>query len=665
MGHARGWVRALHALVAWDAVELAGRAAEHGHDAQAFGHLTLSHLPWLDAVLPAPNPAAMLVIRLLLAWLAGLVALGLTRAPLRRLVAGLWWTSLLWSQLEGFQHQVLVGWMLAACALPASLDAPPVGRLSLPRVLSWQMALLYVWTAIAKLGPGWRGGDVPMAVFADAAIGDLVSWAAQALTVPERSLWSMAGPVAAGAELVVAVGFAARRQPIRSLGLVVGVLLHATISVAPLRVGLFVGYLGLASWLLWPVSWQAACASAVATVGRALVGLGRGLMPASLVAPGARGGISAALAMAAPMWWWGSGDIAHVGVVPAAALASGLAAVILATSRRRGVAAAIVFSAAALPGVGRVNGAWEQLHGEAAWNAAAMRHEDAAEHHLERLERIAPGHLGAALTRAQLARERGELEQAIAALTEARQRHPTDPLALARLLEVYAAAGAQGGLTPSGALSRWCAAGDGLACAYRADELLAGAARRPALLQAASLAARACELGVGRGCATLGELHRDGRGVRRSAEAAEEHLRRACALDDGRGCDLLGDLLVGRGTGEGRAGAYDAWRRGCELDHGPSCTSLAGQLLAGLGVPEAPMAAWRRYEQACGLGDPAGCGALGFLLLDGRPGVVAADRPRAERLLRGACRARDAFSCRVLSDRAREVPPPAPFARTR
>jgi len=194
-------------------------------------NFNVSHLPWLDAVLPMPTSSGILVVFLLQSYLAARVVLGVNVKVPVKLLTVLYGYSYFISQTDSYQHHYLLFLLLLiSCFVPWHRDAPtdtdpgdPEPAPGTEVVKSWavrlllvQLAFLYGWAAIAKLDYMWLSGDafaqplkaIPwMNYYARNMPGDLYATPAQLVLLAEttlvlallnRRLWFWAIPVGVG-----------------------------------------------------------------------------------------------------------------------------------------------------------------------------------------------------------------------------------------------------------------------------------------------------------------------------------------------------------------------------------------------------------------------------------------------------------------------------------
>lgn len=193
---------------------------------------------------------------------------------------------------------------------------------------------------------------------------------------------------------------------------------------------------------------------------------------------------------------------------------------------------------------------------------------------------------------------------------------------------------------------------------------------------------RACAGGEVEGCTAGAFALRNADGATyRDWPRAESFLRRACDRDDAEACLQLGATYFnGAGMAPDKARAAEPLARACMGGRRSACASAVGLFGEGGDVPRDLARTERLMDRGCGLGDAglchllgqylisdmvprgrepeaveplskacdsrigAACRDLGYLLGEG-VGGVAADTPRARRLLGQACQSGDWVGC--------------------
>lgn len=187
----------------------------------------VSHLPWLDAVLPMPSSSGILIVYLLQAYLAVRVVLGVGVRASVKLLTVLYGYSYFISQVDSYQHHYfLFLLLLISCFVPWQRDAGAGASDEAPgaelikswavRLLLVQLVVLYGWAAITKLDYLWLTGDafapplkstpwidyyarnMPGELYATPAQLVMLAEAVLVLAVMNRRLWFLAIPAGLG-----------------------------------------------------------------------------------------------------------------------------------------------------------------------------------------------------------------------------------------------------------------------------------------------------------------------------------------------------------------------------------------------------------------------------------------------------------------------------------
>ncbi len=440
----------LHAV---DAVLQLAHAPRYGA-----GGFNVPQLPL--PLLPAPDRTGMSFVYGLLAIAFALCAVGVAVRALAPLAAALYAYAYFVSQLDSYQHHYLMCLVLfLLCFVPTAPTS--VGADGRRWLRSWalrlvlvQLAIVYLWAAVAKVDRAWVDGTLlasqvqPGAMrsligglgFATVAVLVLATEVALAATIWNRRLWFVAAPL--------------------------GVGLHLGIELIDLDIGLFSYYM-IASYLLVV---PGAPADAALALGRRLVApLARmpsaaalALTIAALAAgavhvlrhplPLARAGlVGLGLVAGAAIAARRGGARAIAGRLGAGALAFALLATVLATtdvaadhfrtwggaSRRMGLPS----ERAAYQGLLAVDPRSEYAHfylGQLDVKAGAL---DAARAHFAAGQRVAPKRVRCYLAGANLDVAGGDRAAAIATLERGLAAVPGDPELTQRLAALRGAGG--------------------------------------------------------------------------------------------------------------------------------------------------------------------------------------------------------------------------------
>lgn len=202
------------------------------------GHFNVSHLPFLDGLIPAPERSWMVGLALVQVVLAVRAALGVQLRVTVPALTALYSVSYFWSQLDSYQHHyllaVLLGVFSGGLLLERGAERIPPWAL---RLVMAVVALMYGWAAITKLDPEWLGGRTLGAALTDEGARDLVLWLAEASGTGHLEVLGWASIAALVGEVFLAVALLVRRTRTAAWGL--GVAFHLGIEWADLRIGLF------------------------------------------------------------------------------------------------------------------------------------------------------------------------------------------------------------------------------------------------------------------------------------------------------------------------------------------------------------------------------------------------------------------------------------------
>jgi Flp pilus assembly protein TadD len=144
-------------LLAVDCFHQLAHAYRYGlHD------FNVSHLSFLDGVLPMPHRVAMLVLYLTQAYLAARIALGGVSRATYGVLAGLFSLGYFISQLNSYQHHYLLCIATALCAFfpwPDLRHSDDRRQYWTVRMLMVALAIMYFYATITKLNPQWLDGS--------------------------------------------------------------------------------------------------------------------------------------------------------------------------------------------------------------------------------------------------------------------------------------------------------------------------------------------------------------------------------------------------------------------------------------------------------------------------------------------------------------------------
>ncbi len=214
------------------------------------GGFNVSHFPFLDGLLPAPEATWMLALVLLQVVLCVLAAAGVQLKRTLPLLALSYGATYFWSQLDSYQHHYLVAVVLLILAGAAWLSERPGGALPgwSMRLVRVQLAILYFWTAVTKAEPQFLSGEVLQPLLTEQWAIDWIQSTAARLGQEPITLYGALswGALILEVFLVLAMLFPER---LRWPGLILGLGLHVTIELAGFKIGNF-SYLMVVMYVL-------------------------------------------------------------------------------------------------------------------------------------------------------------------------------------------------------------------------------------------------------------------------------------------------------------------------------------------------------------------------------------------------------------------------------
>ena len=369
------------------------------------GDFNVPHFAWL----PLPvGREAMLVIDLLLTHLFVLAAFGVATRWVVPLAAALDAYYYFSSQLDSYQHHYLVVLLLVTASFVPWDARDRYVRSWALRVLFMQVAILYLWAAIAKLHPLWLDGTTLKSQlgkpWARDLVEDTVGYAAAS--------WGIVL-----VELALAAAWLTRRLPLAALA--VGVGLHVGIERSGFQIGLF-SYIMLALYLLMlPTAWIRLPRPELPRGAAAIIGLGVSLVLGAIL--------------------WTINPVPVSGVVIALTSAIAIAAYV----KERTVVAGGAHLAACLLAFGLGHGTDQAVDYYRYWAGSARRLGDTAEmlRAYRALLEIEPGHNSANYYVAQDELATGDLDRALVHFRRTREAEPDSPRALLGEAKVWIARG--------------------------------------------------------------------------------------------------------------------------------------------------------------------------------------------------------------------------------
>lgn len=277
-------VRLLYLLLAIDIwLHFVGRSVVYGVDG-----FNVAHFRWLDAIAPQPTAALYLGLMLVISFASLAVAILGSHRPLMILICVLFTYAWAVSQLDIYQHHYFISLLLFLCIfLPDIRHDQAASRGSM--ITAWpfalvgvQMAILYFYTAVAKMDSRWLTGAV---VGNLSTAGEGPSTLAVPLLGPMlgEAIWPLLAVGAIVGELLLVAGYllAVCRDRKSSrlwstlmwLCWLTAMGLHIGIEWFHLRIGLFSYYMmAIACVFLLPVSWLMPMANALAAIASRVTG---------------------------------------------------------------------------------------------------------------------------------------------------------------------------------------------------------------------------------------------------------------------------------------------------------------------------------------------------------------------------------------------------------
>ena len=255
-------------LLAFDAFRLMVRAgARYG-----VTDFQVAHFAWMDRVQPFPTAGLHVAVVLLTGLLS--LTLALTKFHRGGMLALFFLYTYSWSMsmLDGYQHHYflslvlfcMVGFSAEASASPGvGAESRLTGGWGFP-LLGVTVAVLYFFTAIAKMDHAWVAGEIlPTIGGAERALGWLANGAVS-LGIERHRFWGWASTGVVAQELLIGATYLAAvhqdrpearvRRLVCGVGFGAAVTLHLMAEAMDLRIGLFSYYmLTLAGSFLLPL----------------------------------------------------------------------------------------------------------------------------------------------------------------------------------------------------------------------------------------------------------------------------------------------------------------------------------------------------------------------------------------------------------------------------
>lgn len=250
---------------------------------------------WHSLAVVPPSPPALVLCWAVMAFVALRVALGRFRRWEVVLLAGLQWYHYYSSQLNLYQHEHLLALLLVIWCLvdwPSRADDEAGGESEMLRSVScWpmrliivQLAVVYFWTAVAKMDPVWLSADFLPSLFSprfnavlEAHLHPLLESSGLPLlaALAPDHLWRLAAASVIVVELLlVGLLLAAPGPWLNAVLFPFGVGLHFSMEASGLQIGHFSYFMAVLYLLLLPRRLTAALSAAMALADRAATWLG-------------------------------------------------------------------------------------------------------------------------------------------------------------------------------------------------------------------------------------------------------------------------------------------------------------------------------------------------------------------------------------------------------
>jgi len=450
------FARLFLALLALDCWLTFARGGSYG-----LAGFNVAHFRWLEALLPLPTPGLYVGSLLLCGFLALFSALSGPSRPILAAIFALY--SLAWSmsQLDLYQHHYLLSLVLFCLIfLPplrredlypgdAARGAPARGRRApgpLTCAWAWRLlgalfALVYAFTALAKLEPLWLSGATPALVAQTKALPQAAADLAVALGGSRRAFFAGVAGATVALEVALSAAYAlaprqderasARRRRACLAAWLLAAALHLGFEAMGLLIGLFSFYMLLAAGAFFlPAGWLFAAGALASAPARHLA--------QALAGPAAgRGWLWAALAVALGLsgigrWLDLPGAAVALLLAAAALLGSASAAALRgAPARTRARVLAAAAAGLALATLVSLRPERHEFHWSHATSLRQLGDFPGALAALGRAERHAPAARRGRIRsdRATVLLKQGRLEEAIADLREALRLLPRQPVA--------------------------------------------------------------------------------------------------------------------------------------------------------------------------------------------------------------------------------------------
>jgi hypothetical protein len=289
-GRAYFFSKGVYLLLSFD---LCFEMIEHG-GRYGVGGFNVAHFALLDRLLPLPTATMYVALLIASAGLALQQLLAGATRPVGLLLAVLYTLGWSLSMHDSYQHHYLLSWLLVWCAVCPDVGAAQSARAEqssgwgIP-MAACSCAIVYVFTAIAKLEPVWRSGEVLRTLTGSRPPGDGSPGKFDGardllleLGLTDPRVWQLFALSTVALQIALAVGYFAAVQrdnrPSRArtfactVGLLAALSFHGMAELFRVfEIGLFSYYmLWIALVLLGPARLLVAAAGPIASCARAL-----------------------------------------------------------------------------------------------------------------------------------------------------------------------------------------------------------------------------------------------------------------------------------------------------------------------------------------------------------------------------------------------------------
>lgn len=225
--------------VGWNALLMVEKSSRYG-----VAGWNVSHVPWLDFLLPTPTRPAILIMLMASAYFSLLHAAGWLSKWTMAVLALLLGTTYFISQLDSYQHHYLVFLYIFILAIGTKENKMAPWAI---RLLLVQTAIVYFWAFIAKCNGEWMSGDALIAQFnPKSTLAALM----EPLGLSPTKHFAFVAKLIAITELGLALALA-WGKPSRMVA-TIGIAFHLLIELSGFEIGMFSFIMMSVYVLLWP-----------------------------------------------------------------------------------------------------------------------------------------------------------------------------------------------------------------------------------------------------------------------------------------------------------------------------------------------------------------------------------------------------------------------------